>query len=59
MRLFDVGLCSIYKTPEYKKIIKYDWEHQSSGRCRMQRFDRNGNFYDQKLYTSNFCGWAS
>lgn len=37
----------IYKTPEYKKIIKYDWEHPDydpSDDKFMQRFDENGNF---------------
>lgn len=37
----------IYKTPEYKKIIKYEWEHPDydpSDDKFMQRFDENGNF---------------
>ena len=37
----------IYKTPEYKKIIKYDWEHPDFNPQEdrfMQRFDENGNF---------------
>ena len=36
-----------YKTPEYKKIIKYDWEHPDFNPHEdkfMQRFDENGNF---------------
>jgi hypothetical protein len=36
-----------YKTPEYKKIIKYDWEHPDFNPQEdrfMQRFDENGNF---------------
>jgi len=40
-------LSLIYKTPEYKKIIKYDWEHaefDSSEDKFMQRFDASGNF---------------
>ena len=40
-------LSMIYKTPEYKKIIKYDWEHvdfDPSEDKFMQRFDANGNF---------------
>jgi membrane associated rhomboid family serine protease len=37
----------IYKTLEYNKIIKYDWEHPDydpSVDKFMQRFDENGNF---------------
>jgi len=37
----------IYKTPEYKKLIKYDWEHpdyEPSDDKFMQRFDEYGNF---------------
>ena len=40
-------LSLVYKTPEYKKVIKYDWEHpdfDSSEDKFMQRFDANGNF---------------
>ncbi|MBF2709712.1 rhomboid family intramembrane serine protease [Flavobacterium soyangense] len=40
-------LSVIYKTPEYKKIIKYDWEHPDFNPQEdkfMQRFDENGNF---------------
>lgn len=40
-------LSILYKTPEYKKIIKYDWEHpdfNSQEDKFMQRFDENGNF---------------
>ncbi len=36
-----------FKTPEYKKIIKYDWEHPDFNSAEdkfMQRFDENGNF---------------
>jgi len=36
-----------YKTPDYKKIIKYDWEspdYDSKEDRFMQRFDENGNF---------------
>jgi membrane associated rhomboid family serine protease len=35
------------KTPEYKKMIRYDWEHpdyKSEEDKFMQRFDENGNF---------------
>jgi hypothetical protein len=37
----------IYKTPEYKKTLKYDWQHPDydpSNDKFMQRFDENGNF---------------
>ena len=40
-------LSIFYKTPEYKKIIKYDWEHPDFDPQEdkfMQRFDENGNF---------------
>lgn len=40
-------LSLFYQTPEYKKIIKYDWEHPDfdpSTDKFMQRFDENGNF---------------
>ena len=40
-------LSLVYKTPEYKKVIKYDWERpdfDSSEDKFMQRFDANGNF---------------
>ena len=36
-----------YKTPEYKKVIKYDWERPDFDPSEdkfMQRFDVNGNF---------------
>ena len=36
-----------FKTPEYKKLIKYDWEHPNYNFAEdkfMQRFDENGNF---------------
>jgi len=36
-----------FKTPEYKKIIKYDWEHPDFNPLEdkfMQRFDAKGNF---------------
>jgi membrane associated rhomboid family serine protease len=60
-------LSIIYKTPEYKKIIKYDWEHPDYNPMEdkfMQRFDENGNFVNlpvveieeevQSYYSSNF-----
>lgn len=40
-------LSILYKTPEYKKIIKYDWEHPDFNPSEdkfLQRFDENGNF---------------
>jgi hypothetical protein len=40
-------LSILYKTPEYSKIIKYDWEHPDFDPNEdkfMQRFDENGNF---------------
>lgn len=40
-------LSLLYKTPEYKKIIKYDWEHPDYNPLNdkfMQRFDESGNF---------------
>jgi hypothetical protein len=40
-------LSLVYKTPEYKKVIKYDWERldfDPSEDKFMQRFDANGNF---------------
>ena len=40
-------LSILYKTPEYTKIIKYDWEHPDFNSMEdkfMQRFDENGNF---------------
>jgi membrane associated rhomboid family serine protease len=41
------ALSIFYKTPEYKKIIKYDWEHPDFDPQEdkfMQRFDEDGNF---------------
>ena len=41
------ALSLLYKTSEYKKIIKYDWEHPDFDPTQdkfMQRFDENGNF---------------
>jgi membrane associated rhomboid family serine protease len=40
-------LSLLYKTPEYKKVIKYDWEHPDFDPSQdkfMQRFDASGNF---------------
>jgi len=39
-----------YRTPEYKKVIKYDWEHPDFNPLEdkfMQRFDENGNFVNK------------
>jgi membrane associated rhomboid family serine protease len=40
-------LAFVYKTKEYTKIVKYDWEHSEFDSAEdrfMQRFDENGNF---------------
>ena len=40
-------LSLIYKAPEYKKVLKYDWEHPDFDPSEdkfMQRFDENANF---------------
>ncbi|MEZ7497376.1 rhomboid family intramembrane serine protease [Flavobacterium sp. Arc3] len=40
-------LSFVYKTPEYEKPIKYDWEQPNYDESKdkfMQRFDENGNF---------------
>lgn len=37
----------LLKTPEYKKMIRYDWEREDYDPAEdkfMQRFDENGNF---------------
>jgi membrane associated rhomboid family serine protease len=60
------ALSLFYKTPEYKKVIKYDWEHPDFDPMKdkfMQRFDENGNFVNlpiidpeeeiQAYYSSN------
>jgi membrane associated rhomboid family serine protease len=42
-----VVLSLVYKTPEYKKPIKYDWEKPDFNTAEdkfMQRFDEDGNF---------------
>jgi hypothetical protein len=64
--LAGFALSIFYKTPEYKKIIKYDWEHPDFDPMQdkfMQRFDENGNFVNlpeeepeaemQSYYSSN------
>jgi membrane associated rhomboid family serine protease len=60
------ALSLFYKTPEFKKVIKYDWEHPDFDPMKdkfMQRFDENGNFVNlpiidpeeeiQPYYSSN------
>ena len=45
-------LSIFYKTPEYKKIIKYDWEHPDyypQDDKFMQRFDENGEFVNSPV----------
>lgn len=45
--LAGFALSFIYKTPEYKKELKYDWEKADFDPIEdkfMQRFDENGNF---------------
>jgi hypothetical protein len=45
-------LSLVYKTPEYSKIIKYDWEHPDFNPQEdkfMQRFDENGNFVNSPI----------
>ena len=45
-------LSLFYKTSEYKKIIKYDWEHPDFNPMEdkfMQRFDENGNFVNKPV----------
>ena len=49
-------LSLVYKTPEYKKIIKYDWEHPDFDPSEdkfMQRFDANGNFVNMPKIEEN------
>ncbi len=61
------ALSLYYKTPEYQKIIYYDWEHPDFNPMEdkfMQRFDENGNFVNipkieledeiQPYYSSGF-----
>ena len=64
--LTGFALSLFYKTPEYQKIIKYDWEHPDFDPMEdkfMQRFDENVNFVNlpiidpeeeiQAYYSSN------
>lgn len=42
-----LAMAIYYKTPDYKKFIKYDWEHPDYnpiGDKFMERFDEKGNF---------------
>lgn len=61
------GLSIYYKTLDYEKILKYDWEHPDFDPMQdkfMQRFDEYGNFVNlpvmepqeevQEYYTSNY-----
>lgn len=41
------GMAVLYKTPDYKKFLKYDWEqpdYNPNGDKFMERFDENGVF---------------
>jgi membrane associated rhomboid family serine protease len=61
-----IVLSFTFKTPEYNKIIKYDWEHPDYNPAEdkfMQRFDESGRFSNipkeeenvfLSYYTSNF-----
>ncbi|WP_396168460.1 rhomboid family intramembrane serine protease [Flavobacterium sp.] len=49
-------LSLLYKTPEYIKIIKYDWEHPDYNPMNdkfMQRFDESGNFVNLPIVEDN------
>lgn len=61
------GLSIYYKTLDYEKILKYDWEHPDFDPMQdkfMQRFDEYGNFVNlpvmepqeevQEYYSSNY-----
>ena len=46
------ALSLMYETPEYKKVIKYDWEHPDFNPMEdkfMQRFDEHGNFVNKPV----------
>jgi membrane associated rhomboid family serine protease len=50
------ALSLFLKTPEYKKIIKYDWEHPDFNPLEdkfMQRFDDNGIFVNMPVIEEN------
>jgi len=50
------ALSIVHKTPEYKKIIKYEWEHPDFNPMEdkfMQRFDENGNFVNLPIEEEN------
>ena len=45
--LTGFGMAIFYKTPDYKKFLKYDWEqpnYNPQGDKFMERFDENGFF---------------
>lgn len=49
-------LSLLYKTPEYKKIIKYEWERPDFDFSQdkfMQRFDEHGNFVNLPIIEEN------
>ena len=49
-------LSLIYKAQEYKKVLKYDWEHPDFDTSQdkfMQRFDANGNFVNKPKLEEN------
>lgn len=51
------ALSLFLKTPEYKKVIKYDWEHPNFNPLEdkfMQRFDANGNFVNMPVIEEDF-----
>ncbi|SEA85865.1 Membrane associated serine protease, rhomboid family [Flavobacterium gillisiae] len=55
-------LSFVYKTPEYKKPVKYDWEqpdYDSTDDKFMQRFDENGNFVNSPVVEEEEAGLMS
>jgi len=49
-------LTFLYKKTEFKKIVKYDWEHPDYNPLEdkfMQRFDENGNFVNLQIAEIN------
>ncbi len=54
-------LSILYKTPEYTKIIKYDWERPDFNPQEdkfMQRFDENGNFVNVEIDENEVCDFV-
>ncbi len=46
------GFAIFFKTPDYKKALKYDWEQPDFDESKdkfLQRFDQNGNFVNLPL----------